>query len=323
MHDAVIWHRGFDNLIWCVQYIQNQIQKTNRHLQPYQRKLHLQIVDACVPEHFQNGTDLLVTNNWILPGQIDPARYEQFASSFYGMYAGKVQPGPTKIIKKFNCFIKRMDPIRQSWFYQLIRRDILAQGLVSFLMDTSRHVLQKQCAATDTAQEVFQQQFEQWLKIFDAEHQIAKSIVPYRNFDVDLSTAIMQTQFSIVLETYFDRNSIITVSEKIFRCLKLPRPWILFSAKGAVAYLRNLGFDTLDDVVDHDCYDGLDAAVQRQSKLLDLAEELIRLKFSNVMITRCQQAADHNNRLLEDWWSTWHDDVDSTVERARIKVMAL
>ena len=298
----------------CFIFVRQQIAKANQEINTG-GGLDLYIVDACLPDQYRQGQRVLVTNNWIAPTQLVSTRYEQFPASWYGLYAGATNTQPHKPIKKFNCFINRMDPIRQSWFYQLIRRNILDQGLVSFNMDISRHFGQVQYAPTDTPQQVFEQQFHRHLQIFHSEHEKAKTMVPYRNFDCDLQTAIMQTEFSIVLETYFDRNEVITFSEKIFRCLKLPRPWVIFAMQNAVSYLRELGFDVLDDLVDHG-YDRVEHDIERQVKLFDQIQYMCKRTLTPAQIKKCEQAAEHNNQLLNKMFSTWYTDMATSFSLA-------
>ena len=280
------------------------------------------LVNACNPAWYKQGQRVLVTNNWIAPGHLDHARYEQIPASWYGLYSGTMQVDQQKPTKKFNCFIRRMDPVRQSWFYQLIRRNLLDQGLVSFNMDISRHIDLDNCNAEDSPMTVFEQQFKMHMQIFQHEHELSKTMVPYRNFDCDLPTAIMQTEFSIVLETYFDRNEVITFSEKIFRCLKLPRPWLLFAMKNSVAYLRSIGFDVLDDLVDHG-YDSQDFAIDRQRMMLDQCQNMCQRELTTDQIKRCQQAAQHNQSLLDKLYTTFHTDVTMACQNAIKKSLNL
>jgi hypothetical protein len=317
----MLWEQepGFEHSLACINFTFEQIKQANQQLVSHNGKLDLLIIDACPLERYQSDRGILVTNNWLAPGQLDESRYQQFSSSWYGLYAGTVEPQSVAPEKKFNCFINRMDPIRQSWLYQLIRRGLFDQGLISFNMDISRL---GPSALTSTPQEMFQQQFQDHLQIFSQEHDVAKQIVPYRNFDCDLETAIMRTEFSIVLETHFDRNNIITFSEKIFRCMKLPRPWVLFAMKNAVAYLRDLGFDVLDDLVNHN-YDSIDFAMDRQAALLDQIDIMCRQPLTPAEICRCQSAAEHNQKLLSKFYDNFYIDVDTACKNAKIKCLQL
>jgi hypothetical protein len=184
-------------------------------------------------------------------------------------------------------------------------------------------VSQRQCLPDTDILAVFDQQLEQHLNIFQREHDFIRTQMPYRNFESDnLTQTIMSSKFSIILETYFDNNEVITFSEKIFRCLKLPRPWILFAQQHAVQYLRDMGFDVLDDVVDHS-YDSIEFGIDRQIKLLDVAEQLCNLKFDPTLAKRTQQATDHNCRLLSNMFDICQQDIFDSVEKAKKKCLAL
>lgn len=304
----------------CLDYVVKEIKVANQELSKSNQSLNLQIIDACVFD--LNNNQLIITNNWIDPTKLDKKNYEQFPDSWYGLYSGDPDVGQIMPIKKFNCFINRMDVLRQSWLYQLVRSNIFDQGFISFNMDISRHISLKQWPSESTPMQVFEKQFEQHLQIFQKEHDIVLPIVPYRNFDnsLDLNQVIMQSEFSIVLETYCDRNDVITFSEKIFRCLKLPRPWILYAMKGAVEYLRNLGFDVLDDLVDHS-YDQIDFCIDRQRALLNLAESMCDQTLSIQQIVRCEQAAKHNQQRLDQMFEFWYNDIDVSIKNAKIKCL--
>jgi hypothetical protein len=306
----------FDSeVLWALELTTQASKKIAKHI-------HYGVIDGCEPDAFANSNQLIVTNNIFKPNVLGTTVYEQFPNSWYGIYSGPVIQANVSIDKNFNCFINRMDPSRQSWFYQLIRRNLLDQGYVSFNMDVARNIpihrrspsqsLPKQIPAI----EIFEKQFQNDCAIFAAEHEIAKSIVPYKNFNdsSSLENVLLRTKFSIVLETWFHDNRVTTVSEKIFRCLRAPRPWILYSTQHAVTYLRSIGFDVLDDVVNHD-YDLVESPIDRQVKLLDLAQELCKIEFNEKLIGRCQSAAEHNCKLLEQLHSTFRQDVESTITR--------
>lgn len=199
--------------------------------------------------------------------------------------------------KNFTCLISRMDPIRQSWLYLLIRRQLFDKGYVSFNMDTSRLY---EFADLDPVQ-VFEEQYKKYLLEFTPEHSYIKHLVPYKNFpvDIDLDQLLMQSRFNIVLETYFVNNDELTFTEKTIRSLRLPRPWLLFSSRHAVKQLRAWGFDTLDDLVDHS-YDNIDNNIVRQSAVLDAAEKLCKFDVAQHW-PRLQQASVHNLQLLRSW----------------------
>ena len=218
------------------------------------------------------------------------------------------------IIKDFNCFISRMDPMRQSWFYQLIRRGLLDQGLVSYNMDIDRIP----ALAGMTQSQAFEKQFQDGMTIFAPEHEIARAIVPYRNFDTEsaIEKIILQSKFSIVIETFFDHNDMITYTEKIFRAMCLPRPWILYCARHAVKYLRKQGYDTLDDLVDHAQYDDLESCIDRQVAILNMTKELCNFDVEQHR-TRLVQASNHNLAQIEKL----HKNFGNTIYDAHLQVL--
>jgi hypothetical protein len=166
--------------------------------------------------------------------------------------------------------------------------------------------------------ESFEKQFNQHLKIFEAEHQQVRDKVPYKNFvdNGDLTNTIMSSKFSVVLETYFDNNNIVTYSEKIFRALQLPRPWILFGPCLAVTHLRGMGFDVYDDIVNHDRYDLIEFEIERQVVILDMMEELCNLDIIKLN-ARLTQGQIHNQNLLKQFNNTWKEDFLTTLSNAQ------
>jgi hypothetical protein len=118
----------------------------------------------------------------------------------------------------------------------------------------------------------------------------------------------------LVIETYAGDVS-IAFSEKIFRALVTPAPWAVFSAKHAVGYLKTLGFDVLDDVVDHS-YDSLTQSntmyghgkISSFFKLNIQNYHNIKQLDQNQLTTRCQTAAEHNQRLLAQMQHQWPGD---------------
>jgi hypothetical protein len=258
------------------------------------------------------STKPMVTTTIILDEISSARRLLRTKETFYGVYYYPYSLEPVaNPSKAYNCFINRMDPIRQSWLYQLIRRGIFDQGYISFNMIV--------CMIPELAHlhplDAFEQQFHQYHEIFQPEHDAIKAKVPYKNFvcDGDLTQVILDSRFSIVLETYFDKNNVITYTEKIFRALQLPQPWLLFGSQHAVKHVKAMGFDVLDDVVDHDYYDNIETAVERQSKILDLAQNYVNQTFDH---DRCAKAARHNQNILQEFSLTWRQDYKDTIAAA-------
>jgi hypothetical protein len=107
----------------------------------------------------------------------------------------------------------------------------------------------------------------------------------------------------MVLETYIS-NDHITFSEKIFRVLQLPRPWLLYCSPHAVEYLRRHGFDVLDDYVDHS-YDLKTSHCDRLPSIIDQLEQFGNQQYDHNDYIRFEQAAEHNRNLLLTFAQAW------------------
>lgn len=201
--------------------------------------------------------------------------------------------------KDFACPMNRLDPIRQSWFYLIIQKNMLDRGFVSFNLDTSRSEHGVKNLESTKAFEIL---YQQYMLNFSLEHNIAKNIVPYRNFSAEenIDQVLMKSRFNLIIETYCTDNDQIMFTEKTIRSLRLPRPWLMYGVAGGVAQLRKWGFDTLDDLIDHSQYDTIKHPIERQSKILELAQQL--LEFDTVANwSRLKSAAENNNAVLNRW----------------------
>lgn len=204
---------------------------------------------------------------------------------------------------KFNCFINRGCPFRQSWFYQLHRRKLLNQGHVSYWCHDRFD--------NRTPKDFFEFLFERNNQIFEKEHHELRSQIPFKNFELSLEDAIIDSKVTVVIETFFDNDRNVSFSEKIWRSLQLPRPWMLFGAAHSVDHLRNWGFDVLDDYVDHS-YDSLKDPVARQIQILDQLDHDRVLSPED--LEDLEQRAQYNKRLLKEFKQNWPKKYKTIVE---------
>jgi hypothetical protein len=204
---------------------------------------------------------------------------------------------------KFNCFINRGCPFRQSWIYQFQRHRLLNQGHVSYWCEDRFNKTHPTV--------FFETLFQKNNQIFQKEHQELMDQIPYKNFDLPLEHAILDSKLTVIIETFFDNNKNVCYSEKTWRSLQLPRPWVLFGVAHAVDHLRQWGFDVLDDYVDHS-YDLKTDAIERQLMILDQVENGIQLNLSN--LKDLEQRAQHNKMLLLDYKQRWPKKYKSIIE---------
>ena len=222
---------------------------------------------------------------------------------YWGTYSYQseyINRAPTRL---FNCFMNRVCTTRQSWFYQFVRRNLLHFGNVSFLLD-SRNL--------PRGKELYDANYIGY-EIFEVEHELMQDQVPFVNFDGDLDQAVIDSQFSVVIETYFDWPDTIAFSEKVFRALQLPRPILLYSMPGSIKALRDYGFELFDDIVDHS-YDSEPDQIKRQVMILDQLCAWKDRTFTAQHLVDFDQRIKHNRDLLENFRSNWPKKLQHAIE---------
>ena len=220
----------------------------------------------------------------------------------YGVYAHDFVYRDQLPIKKFNCFIYRGCPFRQSWMYQLVRRKLLDQGYVTYWCeDRFNH---------STPQEHFEKLFQANLN-FGKEHKLLKGKIPFKTFDFELEDAIIKSEKTLIIETFFQNHTEIVLSEKIWRSIQLPRPWLLFGVPDSVAVLRDWGFDVFDDVVDHS-YDSNRDPFQRQMMILDQLDT--KIEYNQSILENFRLRSKKNQQLLEKFYQQWPDKQKNIIE---------
>jgi hypothetical protein len=187
-------------------------------------------------------------------------------------------------------------------FYELIRRQLLDRGLVSYNCNKS---------------ELMNQYEQAELYNYCQEHDVALSCIPYNTVDSngELEQCIIDSNISLILETYVS-DSHIVFSEKIFRALQLPRPWLLYCSPRSVEYLQYYGFDVLDDYVDHS-YDATLQHHQRLGKIIDQLSAFIDRRYTEKDYMRFNQAAIHNQTLLKQFIIKWPEKFNNVLEEIK------
>jgi len=202
----------------------------------------------------------------------------------------------------YNCFMNRSRGDRSLIFYELIKRDILNKGIVSY-----------NCSLEDYEQEYVKAD----LYKYEPQHTVGQTLVPYNTVEQHgtLEQCIIDSNISVILETYTS-DSHIVFSEKIFRALQLPRPWLLYCSPGSVKLLKNHGFDVLDDYVNI-AYDNIIKHGDRLREILDQLEIFIDRKYTDKDYARFNQAAIHNQTLLAHFEKAWPDKFDSILNKIK------
>jgi len=266
-------------------------------LDAHSSKLLIKPVDAVAIHHNDlRRFDLIVTDNRFIchaPGHvIDLAPY------FWGIYhCARLMDSVARPGRRFNCLMNRVSGERQRLLYMLADRDLLDQGHVGFnclYHDRDPSIEQRRDNFRRVRQECG------WTDYQDV-HDRLHAVVPLL-LDIDPDQAALDSRITVVVESYVS-DWLIAVSEKIFRALQTPRPWVLYCSPGTVALLRDTGFDVLDDLVDHARYDSICNPDQRMAAMLDCMYD------HGTDTVRQAQAADHNRDLLAELWTQLPDHV--------------
>ena len=141
--------------------------------------------------------------------------------------------------------------------------------------------------------------------------------MPYNTVETHgtLEQCIIDSNVSLILETYAS-DSHIVFSEKLFRCLQMPRPWLLYCSPGSIELLQDHGFDVLTDYADI-AYDKIGNHETRLSHILDQLETFIDRKYSVADYQRFQQASAHNQQLLLNFGQQWPMKFDNILEKIK------
>ena len=248
----------------------------------------------------QTESDIIITDNVFL--QSLPGDIVSVLPEFWSIWQFDPVYQNRPATHGFNCFMNRIRGDRSRTFYELIRRNILNKGLVSF----------------NCTQAEYMDQYEQAeLYNYWQEHDRGLDLVPYNTVESHgaLEQCIIDSNVSLVLETYIS-HSLIVFSEKIFRVLQLPRPWLLYCSPGAVLCLKQYGFDVLADYVDHG-YDEIFEHSTRHQFILDQLETFIDKVYTEQDYARFDQAAKRNQQLLKYFASTWPDKFNTVLEKIK------
>ena len=276
--------------IWKYLPLEQAINQQVHQALDQKKNIAYRIVDSVFAETPTAWTDakLVVTDN--IPtrsvrGQVFPL-YPEYWHVYY--YQPVYHPGPANY--GYNCFMNRISKDRAQMFQELTRRGLLSKGLVSFNNLRPGNL-------SSTAQD-----------LFDYGN-------PYNNLTNSLEQSIIDSNISVVLETYISDDH-ITFSEKIFRSLQLPRPCLLYCSPHAVEYLRRHGFDMLDDYVDHS-YDLKTSHCDRLLSITDQLEQFVDRQYDHNDYARFEQAAEHNRNLLLTFAQAWPAKFDHVLREIK------
>lgn len=300
-HSNKVWQRGNKKVVVCL--VDDISTCSTKH-------------STEAPGLFDRDTIVITDNRVNCPTDY---RVIQLPESFFGIYSHAPEQTDWEPVRRFNFAVNRLDPKRMLMFLELHSlhteyspkpdEDYVNFNCWSWEGDNT---------TTQGLQDSFAKQFsfldkqrqERYQDTFD----VMLSKMPYRNHDLSVEQSHLGAWVTLVMETY-SSDTTIALSEKIFRALCMPVPWASYSGKYAVAYLRSLGFDVLEDLVDHR-YDNIleSHTASYGDKMIEYIFEANRAAtamqskpFAEVK-QRCEQAAEHNQNLLAKMQHQWPAD---------------
>jgi len=168
----------------------------------------------------------------------------------------------------YNCFMQRVDSVRQSWFYFLKHYNLLDKGYVSFLLyQIKEYADLSGIELYDFIHETYQLHK---LPHFHQAYLDMREKVPFRNFEENnnLAEYLKECKYSLTLETYATQDSHVAscYTEKLQRAIQFPTINLLFSQQNSLSKLHNLGFDIDQHMLDID----KQPWITRQQLILDI-----------------------------------------------------
>jgi len=187
--------------------------------------------------------------------------------------------------------------MRQSWMYEFAKNNMLENGHVSYWC-ADRSTSPENSIDSQIYFEQLYQQISQYNQSYFSQHAWLKNKIPYKNFDLTLEQAVINSKVSIILETNAPDPKKILFSEKTWRQIQLPRPWVMLNNLYSVKYLKDLGFDVFDDYVDHS-YDSEPNYEKKQQMIISQLKKL--RNFDDVMLNDLERRTKHNQNILRNY----------------------
>lgn len=269
-----------------------------------------------LPYLFDRNTVVITDNRVNVPTQYQVC---QLPESFFGIYQHRPANTAWDPQRRFNFAVNRMDAKRLLLFLEMqMRAASMADPDTLDYANFNCWSWDGDNNSTQGLIENFKRQYQnleqQYHTVYDETYQSLLNKMPYRNHTLDHEQAHVAAWLNIVMETY-SSDTTVALSEKLFRAMCLPVPWMVYSGKHTVAYLNSLGFDVMRDLVEHR-YDNMieNKTAAYGDKMVDFvfegADAVAAMQSQNFegLKHRCATAAAHNQQLLQKMAQQWPAD---------------
>jgi hypothetical protein len=261
------------------------------------------------PYLFDRDTTVVTDNQFNFVSVYDHC---SLPASFYSIYNYTPTYSDWNPSRDYTFAVNRLDFKRMQILLELDRTLGINSGHVNFNCATDRYhesiqdrqqAFKDECRHSDNATDLA------------ALNHLADSM-PLKNYNFDHEQTYVSSWLNIIVETYSSDHT-VSLSEKTFRCLVSPAPWISFSGRHSLVLLQKLGFDVLIDIVDH----SHDSLLERDNKVKKFAESaantINKLKLLSLqdVTARCHRAAQTNQLLLAQMATTWPSDFEHWLEK--------
>jgi hypothetical protein len=274
----------------------------------------ISLVDSVSSHNYESPVSKLFDTNAIVitDNQINVSTdYQvlQLPKSFFGIYYYQPDNNNYNPIKDINLSVNRLDAVRQTILFELISSNSIDNIFDNLNISFNCFMHERGLSQKELIEnfiEVWKQICYRDFKYLKYYNKLLSNHIPIKNHNMSVEEAMLSAHVNMIIETYSEHNT-IALSEKTFRALVTAAPWTLYAGKNAVSFLKNSGFDVLDDLVDHsynsNSIDPIDY-VRQSVKIAKNLKQIPRLK----LIERCSNAARHNQILLKNMRQSWPKD---------------
>jgi hypothetical protein len=269
--------------------------------------------DRRLPYLFDKNTVVITDNHVTVPTQYTVC---QLPPSFYGIDSHTPELVKWKPDRRFCFAVNRLDSKRLLMLLEMqMRGEHQPNASVLDYVNFNCWSWDGDNTTKTGLQDNFDRQYKllesQFHTVYHNTHQRIRDYMPYRNHDLSQEQDHESAWMNIVMETNRSDTN-VALSEKIFRALCLPVPWMVYSGRHTVAYLHSLGFDVMPDVVEHR-YDHMieNRTAAYGDKMVDFLFEGVdtveRMQSDRPWI-RAEQAAQVNQLRLARMKQEWPTD---------------
>ena len=280
-----------------------------------------------MPDAWDTNTTVITDNEITCATQYQVC---QLPDSYFGIYSYQPELSNWTPERRFNFSVNRLDAKRLMLFLELTTRatkpdpDPMHKDW-PVLLDLDRDFVNFNCWAwgsTNDSPKVCQQSFirefghipENLQMVYRKTFEEMTPMMPYRNHNYSVEQSHVRSWLNMVIETY-SSDTCIALSEKTFRALVTPVPFMVYAGRYTTARLTQMGFDLMPDLVNHRS----DFTLEKQTgefgdRMVDFVrdgdESVAAMKtqsFEQVK-QRCLAAAEHNQQLLAKMKSAWATD---------------